>query len=61
LLELLLHADKTLIDLVATYGTAVYAILFIIVFAETGFVGDTVSAGRLAALRHRRAVRHRAP
>ena len=36
--ELLLHADKTLIDLVATYGTAVYAILFIIVFAETGFV-----------------------
>jgi membrane-associated protein len=38
LLELLLHADKTLIDLVATYGTAVYAILFLIVFAETGFV-----------------------
>jgi membrane-associated protein len=38
LLELLLHADKTLLDLVATYGTAVYAILFIIVFAETGFV-----------------------
>ena len=38
MLELLLHADKTLIDLVATYGTAVYAILFIIVFAETGFV-----------------------
>jgi membrane-associated protein len=38
LLDLLLHADKTLIDLVATYGTAVYAILFLIVFAETGFV-----------------------
>ncbi len=38
MLELLLHADRTLIDLVATYGTAVYAILFIIVFAETGFV-----------------------
>jgi membrane-associated protein len=38
LLDLLLHADKTLIDLVAQYGTAVYAILFVIVFAETGFV-----------------------
>jgi membrane-associated protein len=38
LIDLLLHADKTLIDLVATYGIAVYAILFLIVFAETGFV-----------------------
>jgi membrane-associated protein len=36
--ELLLHADRTLLDLVATYGTWVYAILFGIVFAETGFV-----------------------
>jgi len=38
LIDLLLHADQTLIDLVARYGTAVYAILFAIVFAETGFV-----------------------
>ena len=38
MLDLLLHADKTLIDLVGQYGTAVYAILFVIVFAETGFV-----------------------
>ena len=38
MLDLLLHADKTLIDLVGQYGTAVYAILFAIVFAETGFV-----------------------
>jgi membrane-associated protein len=37
-LDLLLHADKTLIDLVGQYGTAVYAILFAIIFAETGFV-----------------------
>jgi membrane-associated protein len=37
-LELLLHADQTLLDLVARYGTWVYAILFAIVFAETGFV-----------------------
>src|SRR5205823_6102307 len=36
--DLLLHADKTLIDLVGRYGTAVYAILFGIIFAETGFV-----------------------
>ena len=38
MLDLLLHADKTLIDLVGQYGTAVYAILFAIVFAETGLV-----------------------
>src|SRR5437762_1569285 len=37
-IDLLLHADQTLFDLVAVYGTAVYAILFVIVFAETGFV-----------------------
>ena len=57
MLELLLHADKTLIDLVATYGIAVYAILFLIVFAETGFVvtpflpGDSLlfAAGALCA------------
>lgn len=56
--ELLLHADKTLLDLVAAYGTWVYAILFGIVFAETGFVvtpflpGDSLLfvAGTLAAL-----------
>ena len=38
MIELLLLADKTLLDLVAAYGTWVYAILFAIVFAETGFV-----------------------
>jgi len=56
-LDLLLHADKTLIDLVGQYGTAVYAILFVIVFAETGFVvtpflpGDSLlfAAGALCA------------
>src|SRR5262249_10357680 len=35
---LLLPADKTLLDLVSPSGTWVYAILFGIVFAETGFV-----------------------
>ena len=57
MLELLLHADRTLIELVANYGTAAYAILFIIVFAETGFVvtpflpGDSLlfAAGALCA------------
>ena len=36
--DFLLHADKKLLELVATYGTWVYGILFAIVFAETGFV-----------------------
>ena len=38
LVDFLLHADKQLLELVAAYGTWVYAILFAIVFAETGFV-----------------------
>ena len=37
-LDLLLHSDKKLVELVAAYGVWVYAILFVIVFAETGFV-----------------------
>ncbi|HXD72653.1 MAG TPA: VTT domain-containing protein [Vicinamibacterales bacterium] len=38
LFDFLLHADRKLLELVAQYGTWVYAILFAIVFAETGFV-----------------------
>jgi len=37
-IDFLLHADKKLLELVATYGSWVYVILFAIVFAETGFV-----------------------
>jgi membrane-associated protein len=37
-IDLLLHADRKLLELVATYGSWVYAMLFAIVFAETGFV-----------------------
>jgi membrane-associated protein len=37
-LDFLLHADRKLLELVSTYGTWVYGILFGIVFAETGFV-----------------------
>jgi membrane-associated protein len=36
--EFILHLDSHLIDLVSRYGTWVYAMLFGIVFAETGFV-----------------------
>ena len=57
LIDLLLHVDTYLRDLVNTYGTWVYAILFAIVFAETGVVvtpflpGDSLlfAAGALAA------------
>ena len=38
MLDFLLHADQKLIELVAAYGTWIYAILFAIVFAETGLV-----------------------
>ena len=38
MIDFLLHADRHLLDFVATYGSWVYGILFAIVFAETGFV-----------------------
>ena len=37
-IDILLHVDRYLIELVATYGARTYAILFIIIFAETGFI-----------------------
>ncbi|MDQ5941606.1 MAG: rane-associated protein [Pseudomonadota bacterium] len=57
-LDILLHLDKHLAVLVQNYGPWVYAILFFIIFAETGFVvtpflpGDSLLfvAGALAAL-----------
>ncbi len=56
LVDLLLHADVYLQQLVATYGAWIYGILFAIVFAETGLVvtpflpGDSLlfAAGALA-------------
>ena len=48
LIDLLLHVEKSLGIMLATYGPAVYALLFLIVFAETGLVvfpflpGDTL-------------------
>jgi membrane-associated protein len=37
-IDLLLHSDRKLLELVAAYGSWIYGILFAIVFAETGFV-----------------------
>jgi membrane-associated protein len=36
--DFILHSDRKLVELVATYGSWVYGILFAIIFAETGFV-----------------------
>lgn len=57
LVDFILHSDRHLLDLVTAYGPWVYAVLFLIVFAETGFVvtpflpGDSLlfAAGALAA------------
>lgn len=57
LVDLLLHSDRHLLDFVRAYGAWVYALLFGIVFAETGFVvtpilpGDSLlfAAGTLCA------------
>jgi membrane-associated protein len=58
LIDFILHVDAHLAELVGNYGTWVYAILFLIVFCETGLVvtpflpGDSLLfvAGALAAL-----------
>jgi membrane-associated protein len=57
LIDVLLHVDRYLLDFIAAYGTWVYALLFLIIFAETGLVvtpflpGDSLlfAAGALAA------------
>ena len=57
LIDLILHADVLLLDLIKTYGAWVYGMLFAIIFAETGLVvtpilpGDSLlfAAGALAA------------
>jgi len=56
--DVILHLDAHLVELLRDYGVWVYAILFAIVFAETGFVvtpflpGDSLlfAAGALAAV-----------
>src|SRR5690242_5489852 len=57
-LDFVLHLDKNLLAITTQYGVATYAILFAILFAETGFVvtpflpGDSLlfAAGAIAAL-----------
>lgn len=57
-LEIILHLDRHLFDLCTQYGAWVYAILFLIVFCETGLVvtpflpGDSLlfAVGSLAAI-----------
>jgi membrane-associated protein len=58
LIDLVLHLDKHLVDLVAQFGGWIYAILFSVIFAETGLVvtpflpGDSLlfAVGALAAV-----------
>ena len=57
-IDVVLHLDRHLVELLAHYGIWIYAILFLIVFAETGFVvtpilpGDSLlfAVGALAAI-----------
>ncbi|HEY3732201.1 MAG TPA: VTT domain-containing protein [Steroidobacteraceae bacterium] len=56
--DLVLHLDRHLIDLLVLYGSWLYAILFVVIFAETGLVvtpilpGDSLlfGVGALAAI-----------
>lgn len=56
-IDIILHLDRHLVELIRDYGTWVYLILFLIIFAETGLVvtpilpGDSLLfvAGTLAA------------
>lgn len=57
-IDFFLHLDKHLADLLTQYGTLTYAILFLIIFVETGLIvmpllpGDSLlfAAGALAAI-----------
>jgi membrane-associated protein len=58
IVDFILHIDVHLVEIVSNYGLLTYAILFFIIFAETGFVftpflpGDSLlfAAGAIAAI-----------
>ena len=58
LIDFIIHLDVHLGEIISTYGSLTYGILFLIVFAETGFVvtpflpGDSLlfAAGAFAAI-----------
>lgn len=58
IIDFIIHIDKHLVEIVQNYGTLTYAILFVIIFCETGLVvtpflpGDSLLfvAGALSAL-----------
>ena len=43
--DFVLHSDRHLLEFVGTYGVWVYGLLFLIVFAETGFIVTPVLPG----------------
>ena len=57
LIDVFLHVDRYLLDIIASYGVWIYGLLFLIIFAETGLVvtpflpGDSLlfATGALAA------------
>lgn len=50
LIDFILHIDLHMKEMVADYGIWVYAILFLILFCETGLVVTPFLPGRLAAV-----------
>ena len=53
LIDLVLHLDRHLVELLARYDLWIYPILFAVIFAETGLVVTPFLPGRLAAVRGR--------